>query len=270
VALEDREERSNAAAEALEARLQPVMAVAAILVLPTLLIEVSVSSGPGALVAQIADWVIWLAFAGELAATTLVADDRRRWLARHPLEIALVILTPPFAPAMVQGLRAGRALRLLRLGGIIRLAVVARVMLRLLSPEGLAWGGVTTMLIVVGGGALFSQVERAQHLSAWDGAWWALMTVTTVGYGDVYPHTTTGRILAIAIVLSGIGFVALLTGAITASFTRQARSASHRFEQDMLSTLQSLVERLDRIEARMQAEQRSPAAEPAPALRPQG
>jgi voltage-gated potassium channel len=46
-------------------------------------------------------------------------------------------------------------------------------------------------------GAAYAAVEKTQHLSAWDGVWWAMTTVTTVGYGDSYPRTDVARVIAI-------------------------------------------------------------------------
>lgn len=66
------------------------------------------------------------------------------------------------------------------------------------------------------------EVEKAHqphhHLTLTDGIWWALTTVTTVGYGDIYPRTSIGRIIAGVVMLSGIGFVALLTAAAAQRF----------------------------------------------------
>jgi voltage-gated potassium channel len=71
---------------------------------------------------------------------------------------------------------------------------------------------------VVGGGAVFVAVERDQDLTIWDGLWWAAETVTTVAYGDIYPTTALGRIVATVVMSAGIGFVALLTGALAQRF----------------------------------------------------
>jgi voltage-gated potassium channel len=72
--------------------------------------------------------------------------------------------------------------------------------------------------VVVGGGVIFVAVEPGQELSTWDGLWWAVETVTTVAYGDIYPTTALGRIVATVVMTAGIGFVALLTGALAQRF----------------------------------------------------
>ena len=107
------------------------------------------------------------------------------------------ILTPPFLPASLQAARVFRLLRLLR---ILRLGILAR---RFLSTEGIRDAAVLTAMTVLGGGAAYAAVEKAQHLSVWDGVWWAIVTVTTVGYGDTYPHTHAGRIIAIVVMFVG-------------------------------------------------------------------
>ncbi len=144
----------------------------------------------------------------------------------HPLEVAIVLLTPPFLPASLQAARVFRLLRLLRL---LRAALLMR---RLLSTEGVRDAAVLALVTVLGGGVAFASVEKGQDLSAWDGVWWAIVTVTTVGYGDTYPHTTAGRIIAIVVMLVGIGFVAILTAAAAERFV-QAQQEAQRERQDL-------------------------------------
>jgi len=122
----------------------------------------------------------------------------------------IVVLTPPFLPASLQALRLFRLLRLLRL------AVIVRRYRRLFTGDGLRAAAVFAAIAALGGGALFSTFEKGY--SVWDGAWWAVATMTTVGYGDLSPHSTGGRLVGIALMLIGIGFVALLTGAIAQRF----------------------------------------------------
>ena len=140
-----------------------------------------------------------------------VVDDRWRWLRDNPLDVAIVLLTPPFLPAALQATRVFRLLRLVRL---MKLAVLSR---RLLSTEGVRDAAVFALITILGGGAAFAAVENGHHegdaISAWDGVWWAITTVTTVGYGDISPTTLGGRVIAIVVMVVGIGFVAIVTAA---------------------------------------------------------
>ena len=165
--------------------------------------------------------------------------DRRRWLRDHPLELAIVILTPPFLPASLQ---AARVLRLLRLLRLLRAAPLVR---RLLSLEGIRDAAVVSLSIVLVGGAAFVAAEKGQQLSAWDGFWWALTTVTTVGYGDISPQTPAGRAIAAVVMLVGIGFVALITGAAAERIigSRATRATDDRLEE--------IAVRLGEIERRL-------------------
>src|SRR5688500_17140577 len=69
------------------------------------------------------NWGIWLAFAFELVLMLAIVLDRWRWLRTHPLEVVVVLLTPPFAPSRLQAVRALRLLRLIR---VLRVARFAR------------------------------------------------------------------------------------------------------------------------------------------------
>lgn len=213
------------------------MLVAALLVIPTIAIEQSDAGQPWDSIAAVLNWAIWLAFLGEAVAMLAVVPDRGRWLRDHPLEVAIVILTPPFLPASMQAARAFRLLRLLRL---VRAVVLAR---RLLSTEGVRDAAVFALVTVLGGGAAFASVEKSQDLSAWDGVWWAVVTVTTVGYGDIGPETDGGRVIAMVVMVVGIGFVALLTAAAADRFIRSRADAAGLDER-----LDEIVRRLDAIE----------------------
>lgn len=215
------------------------MLIAAALVIPAIVIEESAHSSAWRTAAQTLNWAIWLAFAAELVFMLAVTRDRRRWLRQHPLEVAIVVLTPPFLPASLQAARVFRLLRVLRL---LRLAALVR---RLLSTEGIRDAMLVVVFTVLGGGAAFAAVEKSQHLSSWDGVWWAITTVTTVGYGDIGPETDAGRAIAIVVMFVGIGFVALLTAAAADRFIRVRRA-----EREEIALLHEIVERLDRLEKR--------------------
>jgi voltage-gated potassium channel len=114
-----------------------------------------------------------------------------------------------------------------------------------------------TMLVVVGGGVLIRVLDHNEYSSVWVGMWWALQTVTTVGYGDVTPKDAIGRIIGAFVMLQGIAFLTILTAAITSTFV--ARAEREHFGDDAFAVEEAadarfdeLVERLDRIEAMLQ------------------
>lgn len=217
------------------------MLVAALLTIPAIAIEQSDAAPPWDAVATALNWVTWLAFVVEIVVMLSVTPDRGRWLRTHPLDVAIVLLTPPFLPASLQAARAFRLLRLLRL---VRAATLAR---RFLSTEGIKDAAVLAMITVLGGGAAFSAVEKGPNgetLSVWDGVWWAVTTVTTVGYGDFSPKTSTGRIIALAVMVVGIGFVAVLTGAAAERLTRARREEADELA-GIREQLDEIVRRLD-------------------------
>lgn len=230
----------------MEQRLQWPLLVAALLTIPAIAIEQTNAGDRWDTVATVLNWSTWLAFLAEAVVMLSVVPDRGRWLRSHPLEVGIVILTPPILPAGLQALRVFRALRLLRL---VKAAVLVR---RLLSTEGVRDAAVLALLTVVGGGEAYAAVEKSQHLSAWDGVWWAIVTVTTVGYGDSYPRTDEGRVIAIIVMLVGIGFIAVLTAAAAERFMR-AQRAERRELEGVERQLEEVLRRLDAIERSREA-----------------
>ncbi len=224
--------------------------IAAVLVIPVIVLEESDVSDTWKTIGGVANWAIWLVFALEVVAMLAVVPSRWKWVRENPLEIAIVLFTPPFLPPSLQALRVFRLLRLARL---FRLAPLAR---RLFSLEGLRYVALLAILTVLGGGAAYASIEK--HTSTWDGVWWAFTTMTTVGYGDEYPRTTLGRALAMAIMVIGIGFIAILTGAVAERFlsgqieeVADTERAVEATDLEVLAELREVRTRLDRLEARL-------------------
>ena len=98
--------------------------------------------------------------------------------------------------------------------------------------------------MTLAGGVAVRLVDRKDFHSLGDGLWWALQTLTTVGYGDVVPENTSGRLIGALLMLNGLALLTVISAAITAMLIRQTeRRAAPRDDE--------LIARLDRIEARL-------------------
>jgi voltage-gated potassium channel len=181
--------------ERIAKRFDVPMLIAAALVIPTIIIEEAGPGEPLESLAVVLNWCIWIAFVVEAVVMLWVVPDKWRWVREHPLEIVVVVLTPPFLFAALQPIRALRLLRLLRL---LRPAPLVR---RLFTRQGLRYRALLAFLTALAGAAAFHQAEKGE--SFWDGLYWAITTMTTVGYGDLAPETTAGKIVAALVMLVG-------------------------------------------------------------------
>jgi hypothetical protein len=110
---------------------------------------------------------------------------------------------------------------------------------------------VATILVVVGGGIVMRILDHQEYPNVWVGMWWALQTVTTVGYGDVTPKHPIGRFIASVVMLEGIAFLAIITAAITSSFIARAQRERASAEGIEEAAFEARVEgRLDQLTAR--------------------
>jgi voltage-gated potassium channel len=109
-----------------------------------------------------------------------------------------------------------------------------------------------TLATTLAGGLLITIVDQKDFPTLGQGMWWAVQTVTTVGYGDVVPTTTEGRAIGTVVMVTGIGFLSVVTAAITATFVESARRRFTAGRHDPVShELEKISERLDRIDARL-------------------
>ena len=221
----------------------------ALLVIPVILIEESHPADGWRTVATVGNWIIWIGFAAELAFVLKVAPRRKAALRAHWLDVVIVVLTAPFLPALLNFLRATRAVRLLRLLRLAALGTRALAAQRLLTTrKGFRYIALATVLLVMVTGIAMSVADREEFSSPWVGMWWAITTVTTVGYGDYAPHTALGRVIAALLMITGIGFLSLLTAAIASTFVSQDSEEEVSDVAEVLAALQRIEERLDRVE----------------------
>lgn len=109
-----------------------------------------------------------------------------------------------------------------------------------------------TAVVVAGGGVLMRVLDHAEYANVWVGMWWALQTVTTVGYGDVTPRNPSGRVVAAFVMLEGIAFVTIVIAAITSTFVARAAQERGIAEAGAEDAAEIRIERrLDDIDARL-------------------
>ena len=239
---------------AMARRFEKPVLVATVLVIPALIVEATAEADELRSAATMLNWLIWLVFVAELASMIAVAPSRSRWMRSNPLLVLIVVVTAPFLPPSLQ------AARVFRLARLVRLALVVRLARRFLSPAGLQFAAAITALGVLGGAAAFQAAERGARdaPTLWDSIWWATTTVTTVGYGDIRATTTLDRVVGIVLMIMGIGFVALLTGAIAQWLLRadaqrieEAESRIATEERDIAEEFKAIAERLAALERRV-------------------
>lgn len=159
-------------------------------------------------------WLIWAAFVVEYLLLLWLAPDRRQMVRTHKLDLFLIIV--PF-------LRPLRILRLLR--AVAGFAVGFNTARRVMSRRGMQWVVVAVLLIIITGAVLTMIAERqdpgAAITSFGTALWWAVVTSTTVGYGDVAPITPAGRAIAVVLMIVGIAVLSVLTANIASLFVEQ-------------------------------------------------
>lgn len=185
----------------------PVM-VAVLTAFPALVLHTLHLDGIWGLLVNLLNLAVWLVFLAEMVIMLRIAPDRRSWMRSNKLDIALVVLTPPFLPGPFQTLWLLRLLRLLDI-----LPLFGRVF----RIDGFRYVAILAFLAVFGGGLAFAELERDQEgvNNAWDGVWWAVVTITTTGYGDLFPVTTPGRALGMVVMSIGPIVVGMIAASVT-------------------------------------------------------
>jgi voltage-gated potassium channel len=160
---------------------------------------------------ELASWTVWTAFVIDFAARLYMADERRRYALSHWYDLALIALP------MIRPLR------------LLRLLAFARILNR--SAAGSLVGRVSayvagTAIMALGLGALAvldaeQDAPNANIATFGDALWWSATTVTTVGYGDHFPVTITGRLVAVALMLVGIACIGAITAGVAAWLVAQ-------------------------------------------------
>jgi len=165
---------------------------------------------------NIVQWVSWIAFAADLILGLYKAKDKKKYLMKHPLEVAAVLL--PF-------LRPLRLLRVISFGSlVIQKVAVGRQFAITIKVI------ITSIFVAYISAVQITIIERdidgSNIKNFGDGLWWAITTVTTVGYGDRFPTTTEGRFLAVGLMIMGISLMGVITASVASWFVKMGQGES--------------------------------------------
>lgn len=166
---------------------------------------------------------------------------RLRWVIT-PLAVVDLLAVLPFwlGTILVLDLRVLRILRLFRIARVLKLArysralqAMARVVRRKRNELVMTLAG-CSLLLVLAASLMWIAENQAQpeaFSSIPDALWWAVVTLTTVGYGDAVPVTTAGRLIGAAIAVIGVGFIALPAGLLASGFVEELTEEQRAEEQ---------------------------------------
>lgn len=202
--------------------------------------------------ANIANWLIWLAFLVETTLLVSLVRNRRHYLLRNWMNLAIIIGGLPIVWQFTPLVGLMRSLRLVLV--VVLLARLSRTIRKLLSLHQLGATLAIAFVTMVLGGVIVSRIDPSIG-TVWDGMWWAWVTMATVGYGDVVPHSAAGRLFASLLILFGVVLLSLLTANLSAFLIGGDVEKVEQEEQEADRLLRDISERLERVERLLEDQQ---------------
>lgn len=190
---------------------------------------------------QFTDWLIWGFFLSETLILTWLVRDRKVYLKSNWVNLLIILFGCPLVWEIfphAAGLRALRLIILLTL--FIHMSATVK---QILARHHLGSTLIASFFIIIMAGTIMSLIDPNVE-TPFDGIWWAWVTVTTVGYGDIVPGSTIGRLFGSFLILMGIGLFTMLTASFAAFFMAED-------EKEMIKKEEENIQRLSDIEARL-------------------
>jgi voltage-gated potassium channel len=198
---------------------------------------------PDDLITSTIIWIVWGIFVVDFVINLILAERRVRWFFTHFLEFLMVAL-----PAL-------RPLRLLRL--VTLLAVLQRGAGRALRGRVVIYAAGASITIVFIAALAELDVERnaiGSHIHTFgDALWWACVTITSVGYGDIAPVTLIGRLVAIGVMIAGLALLGTVTATLASFFLDRVEDTTKEESDETQAAIATLTSEITALRAELRA-----------------
>ncbi|MBL1226577.1 potassium channel family protein [Enterococcus sp. BWR-S5] len=202
----------------------------------------------------VVDTSILIIFAVDYIARLYLAEEKKKFFLTNIFDLIAII---PFS-SIFSFFRVARIFRIARISRISRLSRLVGITGKLsrnlngfLKTNGFINVLYISVILILISATTYSVAENVPFA---DSLWWALVTTTTVGYGDISPTSPFGRIAAIVLMLLGIGFIGLLTSTIT-EFFNGGESQSGESKDELLTKIEYLIEKVEALEKKIDEKQ---------------
>ena len=198
---------------------------------------------------QLTDWIVWAFFLIETVLLTYLVRDKLRYLKANWLNLVIVSLG---MPVLWGGPIHAAALRFLRVIVAFGLLVNSSPTVKaILARNHLGTTLMISLVVVIVGGTLMASIDPNID-GPLEGIWWAWVTVSTVGYGDVVPISQAGRVIAAVMILLGMGLFSLITASFTAFFVaREEEHVEEEIVEEVAASEADTNARLERLDRRL-------------------
>ncbi|MDZ4202110.1 MAG: ion channel [Gallionella sp.] len=233
-------------------RLEWPMLLVALWILLQWYLEETQAITPG--LARLADWLVWVAFLIETVLLAALVRDKRTYLFGNWMNVVIIVGGFPFFWQFAPLIGLLRSFRLVMV--VMLLARMSKTARKLLARHQLGNTLAVAFFTMVLSGVMISRIDPSIG-TVWDGMWWAWVTMATVGYGDVVPHSGAGRLFGALLIMFGVVLLSLLTANLAAFFIGSEVEKVEQEEKQADRQLRDIALRLERIENLLEAQRDS-------------
>ncbi len=196
----------------------------------------------------ISDWIIWGFFMAETLTLLWLVNDKSRYLKNNWVNVLIIVFSFPVIWQVIPQAAGFRVLRLVILLSLF--FQVSKTIRKVLKRHNLGHILLASLVIILISGTVMSLIDPNINTPG-DGIWWAWVTVSTVGYGDMVPVSTAGRLFGAVLILMGMGLFTLLTASFAAFFMAEDEKEIRQQQTDNIQKLSIIEKRLLLLEAKL-------------------